>query len=614
MLIENITLLREKFPEVRKYFLNNENELYTEHIEIKQAKSGLPTAVYQVDGKAMMVHSIYDPVREADRIIKSHAEHLQKDTHVMFFGMGMGYHIEAFNRQYPDLTYSIYEPFPEVFLTISKVRKLGEVFSKKLNGLYVDQVDVPNLNYLQEFHTENRSIHIIILPSYENIAGVKKIKFFKQIKDSVQNRRSELHTNAAFQKRWIVNSIRNFNEVLSTPNIMHGINNSQLKDKPAIIVSAGPSLAEDIEHIRYIKDNSLAYIFSAGSAINSLLSYDILPDAVFTYDPSVKNQLVFTKMNEMGINSIPMIFGSSVGYETLENYHGPKSHFLTTQDRTSIYFLRDQLNIECDIIMDSPSIAVMTFDILNKLGSNPIIFAGQNLGYLYGRRYSKGIEYAHVDVKVDQAELEKAITVQDVYGNEIKTTKLFNVMKSSIENIVDNYKEKIFINTTKGGAAIKGIAFSPIEEVINEVLVKKVKKETWWTESLKYELTHVNLKFKKLYNSRNSLDSIIDSFRAVQKMLALAKKINSKQEAVKALEQFDTLYNSMIDNLFYKEFLSYYLRIFIDYFSNEILLLNRERDVLIKANRLHLLLVNFHEQLQQGINELTILFKDIKFV
>jgi len=36
------------------------------------------------------------------------------------------------------------------------------------------------------------------------------------------------------------------------------------KDKPAILVSAGPSLDYEIENLRYIKENGLAYISQSG--------------------------------------------------------------------------------------------------------------------------------------------------------------------------------------------------------------------------------------------------------------------------------------------------------------------------------------------------------------
>ena len=60
------------------------------------------------------------------------------------------------------------------------------------------------------------------------------------------------------------------NEVLSIPNILME-KKGEFKKKPAIIVAAGRSLNEEIENIRHVIDNGLSYIFSVGSAINTLI-------------------------------------------------------------------------------------------------------------------------------------------------------------------------------------------------------------------------------------------------------------------------------------------------------------------------------------------------------
>lgn len=161
--------------------------------------------------------------------------------------------------------------------------------------------------------------------------------------------------------------MKNFGEVLNTPNILLE-KKGEFKDKPAIIVAAGPSLNEEIENIRYIKENGLAYIFSVGSAVNTLVYHNIYPDAATTYDPGKFNQNVFTKIKEKEIKDIPMVFGSSVGYETLLNYPGKKYHMITSQDSVSNYYLRNENNKPIDMVYDAPTIAVVTLQLLYELG------------------------------------------------------------------------------------------------------------------------------------------------------------------------------------------------------------------------------------------------------
>jgi len=83
--------------------------------------------------------------------------------------------------------------------------------------------------------------------------------------------------------------------VLSTPNILIE-KKEQVRGKTAIIVAARTSLNEDIEDIRHIKGNGLAYIFSVGSSINTLIYHNIYPDASTTYNPGGFNQEVLEKI------------------------------------------------------------------------------------------------------------------------------------------------------------------------------------------------------------------------------------------------------------------------------------------------------------------------------
>lgn len=611
MLIENTLFLRRNYPIIRQYFIDNEENLDLTNIEVLPSRIEVPTIRFKMDGnKQLMVHSSYDPIKEATRVISQHEGNLKSDTHVFFYGIGLGYHIEELIRRFPNITYSVYEPSPEMFLTTSKSGKLENFITKNTKQLYLDFPGNQDLNYTQEFLEENRNIHIIIHPGYENIFIEKKERFLNNIKNTVRNRSTSVHTSAAFQKLWVLNSLINFKEVLNTPNILRDVDTKQFEGMPTIIVSAGPSLAEDIEHIRYIKENNLAYIFSVGSAINSLISYDILPDAVFTYDPSLVNYKVFEKMIDEDIDAIPMVFGSSVGHETLTRYQGPKVHFITSQDRSSLYFLRNQLDLEHDLILDSPSIAVMTFQILNRLGAGPIIFVGQNLGYLYDRLYSEGIEYDHIQSKMDKDKLDKAPIVQDVYGNDIKTSIGFNSMRESIESFAEMFKENTFINTTRGGAAIKGIPFQPIEEVIEKTLITPINKTKWWSAENQYKQSSLDKKQAELKNSIKAFHIILNKFGVLLETIDANTRIKNKAQLEKTFIQFDQLYSELLDNEYYKQFLSFYIRVHVLYMSNEIKRLNLERDTIIKGNAIMNTFSNFIGQCKNGSFELEEVVKD----
>ncbi|MGP4105629.1 motility associated factor glycosyltransferase family protein [Virgibacillus sp. L01] len=604
MLIDNTLFLREKYPAIRNYFLEREDDIELNALEILQSKSGSETIRYQVGDKQLMVHSMYDPMREAERIITSHQDKINSNTHVFFYGIGMGYHIEKFKELYPNNTYSVYEPVPEIFLAMSEKRLLNRIITKETKHFYIDLPESESDDFLQDFSSGNRNTQIIFLPSYENIVRDKVEQFNQKVKKVVRNRHTNLRTDTKFQKLWVKNSLINFSEVLNTPNMLRDIDQSQFDGKPAMIVSAGPSLAEDIEYIRYIKENNLAYLFAVGSAINSLIEYDVLPDVVCTYDPKETNYKIFKKMYDNKMDNVPMLFGSSVGYETLTKYQGPKVHFVTTQDKTSTYFLGKQLDLKQDLISDSPSIAVMTFQVLNKLGADPIIFAGQNLGYLNNQLYSKGIEYEHRRTTVDKKQLENAIKTKDVYGNEIKTNLSFNNMRENIEQYAALYKDTTLINTTKGGAAIKGVTFKRIEDILETTLILPIQKDEWWNKSNSYDIGKLTDQQEDLNQSIIKFDDLISRFEDLLKSILKYTKLKNKSMLESLFRQLDKLYVQLNQNIYYSNFLSFYIRAHVEYLKNEMSRLKSLKDSLTKGTEIYYAFTSFINQCKQANAEL----------
>lgn len=73
-----------------------ENQANTSHsnIEIKISRTNLPVPVVQ----GIHLHSIYNPVKEAESLMQKHEESLQKQTRVLVMGLGFGYHLSELER------------------------------------------------------------------------------------------------------------------------------------------------------------------------------------------------------------------------------------------------------------------------------------------------------------------------------------------------------------------------------------------------------------------------------------------------------------------------------------------------------------------------------------
>jgi hypothetical protein len=463
MLADNIVWLKKHAPSIYHHVRKWEETTDENNFLIETARDGNRTLKYQDDGQEIYLHSKYNPIREADSIIDQFVkkEEITNETQVVFYGVGLGYHIEVFLKRYPNTDFYIVEPSVEVLSMFLDNIRLNNLPMKNLKLLQCG--NDPNDLYNQIIKYKEKSIVICAHPVYPQIFKNEYKDFLGILRNIVKDRKISLKINYNFKKRWIINSVNNFKEVLKTPNILMEHNNI-FEGKTAILVAAGPSLDFEIENLKKIKREGLAYIFAAGTSINTLIHHNILPDAVCTYDPTEANQKVFININNLEIKNVPLVFGSSVGYEVLEQYKGPKIHMITTQDTISNFFLNAKNDNMIDRISDSPSIAVVTYELLVKLGFGKIILVGQNLSYTNQKIYASGVTHRSNDVGNIDFSL-----VENVNGGKNETSEHLLQMKKMLEYVIER-NNTITFNTTIDGAKIKGVEFTTLNEIMVQQL------------------------------------------------------------------------------------------------------------------------------------------------
>ncbi|MGO4272043.1 motility associated factor glycosyltransferase family protein, partial [Paenibacillus sp. TAF58] len=345
--------------------------------------------------------------------------------------------------------------------------------------------------------------------------------------------------------------------VLRTPS-MFGEKKKYFKSKPAIIVSAGPSLEEEYDRLKKIKEDGLAYIIAVGSANRALLKQGIYPDALCTYDPSTVNHLVFQEVIEQNITNIPLIFGSSVGLQTLELYPGPKIHMITSQDNISAHLIGEERLYEKggnQVILDAPSVAIIALEMLNKLECSKIILVGQNFAYKNNQYYSSGISYEDRSTDLTPDDLEKAFEVESVDGGKVTTNMAHNSGRMAMERYITNMPPEIVIyNTTTNGAKINGTVFLTLQELIDSHLKENIVESNWFEkEDLnEYDLDQISLNFKVLKDDYKQLDKLmIDIVRALKK-LETVTLLGHNSQVQKLIDKFNRYNQYIYANQYYR--------------------------------------------------------------
>lgn len=578
MIIENRNLLKKKYSQIYEK-LEMKYDKYNDRIGIEKTPNG-DTIFFVENSHKYYLHSKYNPVEEAEIIFEQYGQ-LDLYDFIIFYGTGLGYHIDYFTKNYPEKEFAIFEPIPGILYRYLDNKELS---FKNLKNIGTGSTEKDIKEMIRNILTQTRKkILFIELPCYKEIISDEYNRFFSLFKKNIKNTRSSIYTNMAFQKRWIINSMINFDDILTSPNILIG-NKDKFEGKTAILAGAGPSLNDEIENLRKIKENGLAYIFSLGSAVNSLVHHGIYPDGALTYDPSEKNQMVFEKLVKEDIDSIPLVYGSSVGYETLQNYPGPTLHVLTSQDTVSKYFLKAKKEAKIQGVVDSPSITGIAIQLLYLMKFKQIILVGQNLAFRGAKDYASGIDY-YANGKSKRVGLNNKITTRDVYGNEVRTTESFNRMRRQMESIISKLQNEIEVfNTTKGGAQIEGTIFIPLERIMKTGLQEKVVNDNWYQFSLKpYDdkalierARHMKTEYIKAKNLFEEIEDILS------KIYKLARNKNFKQLET-MYNKLDDTFKNITENKYFNLFLLPMNRVFFQLLKNETRDIREEKNKIKKA-------------------------------
>jgi hypothetical protein len=550
ILTENKKILTERFPELNDYINENQAALVNADYIVQESKmASSPTLSVFVEGNVHFLHSRYNPMNEAEIFIRNYAK-FGESKHVVFFGLGLGYHVEQFCIQHPNIPFTIIEPEPCVFYQFLLHRSLKNFNLDMLKAIYV-WGDHEQLRKQVKTLIDSISGELLYVPHPAHAKVFpKKTEQFEEVFVELSNvKKMYLQTMLYFGKLWMENSVRNIGTMLRTPNIILDKKHF-FEGKPVVLVSAGPSLIDEIDNLKHIKKHKLAYIFSIGSAINSMIANDIYPDAALTYDPMENNANVFKKLKESGIKEIPLIFGTTTFYQVLEQYPGDMAHFVMKRDGISPYLLQSG-NQHVVQISDAISIANVAILLAKELESSLVILVGQNLAYRGDQYYAQGIQYGgHLSIE-NQA--NKLIIVEDVYGGAVVTNQSFNYMRVEMEEVLSNIPTLKVINATKGGAKVKGAPFASLESIIQQYFVEpNMVDPNWISHDRNPSLMKERIRrFRLLINKLKEFEKIMAEIPGMIQLLEKALKVRTKEVITSRLNKFDQQWQKLQKNDYY---------------------------------------------------------------
>ena len=355
---------------------------------VEPSKSGLPTVSVPVAGRRIYLHSKYQPLDEARKLADTSS--LNEKTVVVIHGFALGYHVEAiFDRVGRETQFVVFEPDVRMLAAAFSHRDLSKLLSSKRLHLFTRN---DRSALMLRLHDQQAMVHVG-LGSIEHGPSVQAHPdFFRESKALIDEFaafcKTSIQTIVLNGRRTAENISHNLGWYVAAPGI-HALKNKDA-GKPAIIVSAGPSLRKN-KHL--IKDAvGRATIIAVQTTLQPLLDMGIEPDYVTSLDYHDICTRFFEKL-PANLRT-RLIVEPKASAKVMELFPGPIS--ITGNDFADKLIRPTLPHLSKDRLRAGATVAHLAFYLAEYLGCDPIIFVGQDLGFSDGLSYSPGTSYEDV--------------------------------------------------------------------------------------------------------------------------------------------------------------------------------------------------------------------------
>lgn len=226
-----------------------------------------------------------------------------------------------------------------------------------------------------------------------------------------------------------------------------------LAGMPAVICGAGPSLSYLKEELDKIQGKGV--IFAGGSAIAALSSMHLSADLLFAIDPNSE------ELSRLALHTIfdaPLIYGHRLHPGVLQASVSELGYLVSGTGGSIETWMEEELGIEDPEILqglsqEALSVTAVAVQCALAFGCNPIIFAGVDLCYDNGSRYTQGVI---PDMQCALEEKGMLASETPMECEEKITLAKWIMERDVLQQIIAQHKEVQFYNASMKGLIIEG--------------------------------------------------------------------------------------------------------------------------------------------------------------
>lgn len=510
------------------------------------------------DGTEWYLQSRYNAEKACDDWLSQFENKLVDDTIILVYGLGDGSYVEKLLTLNDECKIIIYEPCADVFWHVFGRKNIAELLENERVFCAVEGICEGLYDAALETFVEYANYQLIFnanLPNYPQIFP-EKYKWaldrqLYEIKRVILNRNTEIY----YSKEMIHNIMelsRDIIEQYSVVQLTDIVCKKEFEGMPAILIAAGPSLDNNIEKLKQIKDS--AFIMVVDTALNTVLKHDIIPDMTISVDGH-KPLVLF---EDERVKNIPISLSAVSNAKIVEQSNAMRFYELEQGEYLSTIY--NKLGKEIKGLPTGGSVSNNACSLLVTMGFKTIIFMGLDLAYPEGAKHTK--EAYHELTFIDK-EKQEYIEIEDIWGNKVLTEENMNLYRKWFESYIKVMPQIRFVDATEGGALIHGTEIKNMDEVIDEFHNKIYDKNMLWKGLLPYlnrEEQQWAIKFiKEIPQSIGHIEKYIDEGLDIySKIKMLNKKRDNCQVAIsKKLTRIGEL-NNLMENEMAFNLIRYY--------------------------------------------------------
>ncbi|OOM77929.1 hypothetical protein CLPUN_21020 [Clostridium puniceum] len=508
-------------------------------LDIQFSKDGYRILKVDINEKKRYLGSKYNQKREIEKFVEGLGKRTKKDNYIVL-GFSFGEHIKELLEISDDnsniLIVELNDELKEICIKDENVRNILSnprvtitKEKEQIREFFIKHINEGNINYLKASQYCN----------YYNLYLEELKDLYAFIKKEITRITINRNTSIAGGEVFLNNFLCNLKYIAKAAEV------NKVKEKyinkPAIIVSAGPSLSKNIDVLNDVKN---ALILSGGRTLRPLLERGISPSCVGIVDSSE----VSYKLVEEYIDRVecPLYFNDSTPTKVIEEHKFSK--FFSIQNE----FVGKILKEEIPALYGGGSIAHNLTLLAIYMGCNPIIFIGQDLAYTGDKGHASFAENKWQKLTFDNFYKDESdIYIEDLNGNQIRTSITLNNYRLSMEDIIEKHKKIKFINATEGGANIKGAENKRLEDVLKEL----ENEEIIPIDKFLTNENRTNKMIERLLNTLNAFNQYIRWCEKAERIVKQCrinynlKKTNLLEKNKKDLQNIESKIKNKLDEI-----------------------------------------------------------------